>query len=179
MRKTEGNVIIEKAMLPTGFRNFSGKGKQFNAEGNRNFCIFLDDVKAEELKRSGWNVKYLRPREEGDKEQPFLQVSVNYNNKPPKIILISSRGKTLLNEETVLLLDWAEIEYVDIIITPYNWTVGGKSGVRAYLKSMYVTIYEDDLEKKYINVPDSGGPAFIGGCGNCETCDGTCSDCDD
>lgn len=147
MKKITENITIENAVLR--FRNFSGKPDRFNPGGKRTFCVFLDSDISETLLKDGWNVKYLQPRNEGDEPQGYLQVNVSYNNYPPKILLITSNGKTLLNEETVDSLDWAEIENVDLIIRPYNWEVNGKEGVAAYLKSMYVTIVEDKLDKKY------------------------------
>lgn len=146
------NIVIEDAHII--FRNFSGAEGQFNPAGRRNFCVLLSLELADELSRDGWNVKVLAPREEGDDPQPYLQVAVSYDNIPPKIVMITSRSKTLLDGETVGLLDAVDIEHVDLIIRPYNWTLAtGKSGVKAYVKSMYVTVAEDEFEGKYADLP--------------------------
>ena len=66
--------------------------------------------------------------------------------------MITSRGGTPLNEEDVEILDWADISNVDLIVRPYEWAVSGKTGVKAYLKSIFVTINEDELELKYADL---------------------------
>ena len=144
------NIVIENARI--GFRNFSGEEGRFNPKGKRNFCVFLDTELGEKLQDDGWNIKWLEPREEGDEPQAYLQVAVSYEHFPPKIVQITSRGQTILDEDMVGVLDWAEIENVDLIIRPYNWKVNGKSGVKAYLKTMYVTIYEDEFAQKYKDI---------------------------
>ena len=147
------NIVIENARI--GFRNFSGKEGKFNPAGRRNFCVFLDSDLARTLEGDGWNIRWLQPRDDEDEEQAYLQVAVSFDNIPPKMILVSSNGKSQLDEESISILDWAEIENVDLIIRPYNWDVNGKSGVKAYVKSMYVTLVEDEFEHKYMDVPDS------------------------
>ena len=110
------------------------------------------------MEQDGWNVKWLEPRDEDEIDAndpfvgktPWLPVKVAYDRgRPPKIMLVTSRGRTALTEETVEELDWADITNVDLIVSPYNWNVNGKSGVSAYCKSMFVTIEEDELERKY------------------------------
>lgn len=146
------NISIEDAKII--FRNFSGKEDKFNQAGDRNFCVILDKDLAERLVEDGWNVRLLQPREEGDEPIPYLQVKVNYKNIPPKIVLVSSRGKNILDESTVGMVDWAEIENVDLIIKPYNWDINGKKGVKGYVKTMYISILEDEFESKYYDTVD-------------------------
>lgn len=172
----KNNIVIENAEI--GFKNFSGKEGDFNPAGRRNFCIFLEMQVGTDLERDGWNVRWLEPKEEGVDRKPYLQVAVSYANIPPHIVIISHKGKTLLDQESVGILDWAEFTKVDLIIRPYNWkmhegTKAEKSGIKAYVQSMYLTLYEDELASKYYDVPDSATDS-IGGCGNCDTCDGTC-----
>lgn len=144
------NIVIENARI--GFRNFSGEEGKFNPKGRRNFCVFLETELGEILQDDGWNIRWLEPRDEDEERQAYLQVAVSYENIPPKIVQITSRGQTVLQEDMVSVLDWAEIENVDIIIRPYNWEVNGKKGVKAYVKSMYVTILEDEFAHKYNDI---------------------------
>lgn len=139
------------------FRNFAGKEGRYNKAGDRNFCLLLNPEDADEMLKDGWNVRFLDPRDEGDEPTPYIQIKVGFGGKgrPPKIVLVTKRGKTQVDEDTVNTLDWAEIEKADISINPYHYEVNGKSGVKAYLKTMYVTIAEDDFEERYYDVPDS------------------------
>lgn len=155
----KNNIDIENARI--GFRNFSGKEGKFNAKGNKNFCVFLNDDIALTLEREGWNVRWLTPKDDYDAKQAYLSVSVGFGNMPPKIFLVTSKGKTLLDEDSVMVLDWAEIVTVDLTIRPYNWEVSGKTGVKAYIKSMYIIIAEDTFESKYRDVPDSAVSSII------------------
>lgn len=152
------NIVLENARI--GFRNFSGEAGKFNPAGRRNFCVFLQEDLGKVLEADGWNVRWLKPKDEDEEPAPYLQVAVSYDNIPPKIVLVTKRGKTTLDEKNVNILDWAEIDNVDIVIRPYNWNVSGKGGVKAYVKNMYVTLVEDEFESKYYDVPDSAANAM-------------------
>ena len=145
--KKTNNIMIEDARLI--FKNFSGEESKFNRAGNKNFCVVLDHDMAEDLAAEGWNIKYLRPREDGEEPTPYLQVTVAYGNIPPKVIMIAGRNKTPLDSVSIGTLDYAEIANVDLIIRPYHWEVNGKEGIKAYLKTMYIEIEQDAFASKY------------------------------
>lgn len=147
-----GNIAIENAHIM--FRNFRGEASKFNAAGKRNFCVRLDQDMADRMIDEGWNIKFLRPREEGDEPTPYIQVAVSFDNIEPNIFTITGRHKNRLNSDTIDILDYAEIENVDLIIRPYNWEVNGKVGVKAYVKNMYVTLVEDEFADKYADISD-------------------------
>ncbi len=147
----ENNTVLMEGVRLV-FRNFEGKEGQYNKAGDRNFGVILPPDIAQAMLADGWNIKYLKPREEDEDETetPWLSVAVNFDKgRPPKIVMVTSRGRTMLDERTVEMLDWADITNVDLIVRPYAWEVSGNRGIKAYLQSMYVTIEEDELDKKY------------------------------
>lgn len=152
-KKALAPITFEDAKIV--FRNFSGKEGRFNRAGDRNFALLLEAADAEAMLADGWNVKYLKPREEGDDPRPYIQVTIGFKGRPPRIVMITSRGQTNLDEESVDILDWANIAKTDLIIRPYEWEVNGNTGVKAYLKSIFLTIDEDELEAKYGAAVDS------------------------
>lgn len=152
----DNTVLMEGVQII--FRNFTGKEGPYNAAGERNFGVLIDDETANAMTEDGWNIKWLKPREDAEEDetaQAWLPVSLKYRDRtgkptrPPRVVLVTSRGRSNLDEEAVEMLDWADITNVDLIVRPSRWDVNGKTGVKAYLQSIYVTIEEDALERKY------------------------------
>lgn len=151
-----------------GYRNFAGIEGQYNKAGDRNFAVFMDIEQAEELAQDGWNIKKLDeakaelddPENEYPK-RPYLPVSVALDGMYPSQIYILRHDpeSELANEEGYVatevtsesadILDSALIKNADVVIRPYNWSVNGNSGVKAYLRRLYVTLDEDEFASKY------------------------------
>ena len=103
----------------------------------------------------GFNVKVRDPKEEGDEPLYFLKIFLNFKYKDaPRVYLVSSRGKRELDENSVQIVDYAEMYKVDLTFREYNWEVNGNTGIKAMLKNMYVHIVEDELDMQYADTPD-------------------------
>lgn len=146
-------VTIEGATLR--YKNFTGAAKKYNAKGLRNFHVVLNTELAKILEKDGWNVRWHDPKEDGDEAWASIKVAVRFDNYPPRIVMITGKNRTVLDEDTVEILDWAEIKNVDVMLSPSSWEVNGKKGIKAYLKKLFVTLSEEDLEAKYSSVSSS------------------------
>lgn len=151
MSNVKREVGFENARI--GFRNFEGREGPYNRKGDRSFAIFLEYDVADKMYNDGWNVKYPKQRDDIDPEEdtrlPHIEVAVSFGNYPPNIYIISNGTPTRLNEDEIDMLDWAELETVDIVISPYHWEVNGSKGIKAYLKAGYFTIITDEFANKY------------------------------
>lgn len=147
-------VIMEGVRLI--YRNFAGREGMYNDEGDRNFAVLLDDDVAEKLARDGWHIKYIKPATEYDEPQPYIQVALKFGKRPPLIVLITMiKGewrKTVLSEDDILVLDWVDVQNADLIIRPFEWVFGGRTGVKAYLNELYITVRQNRLVEKYSEV---------------------------
>lgn len=145
--KQPKTFMVEDARLV--FLNFAGKEGKYNREGDRSFSVLLPQDVAETMIADGWNVRFLEAREEGDDPTPYIQVAVSFKNRPPRVVMITSNARTHLGADNVEVLDYADIKVVDMIARGYEWEVNDKVGIKAYLQTLFVTIEEDELERKY------------------------------
>lgn len=143
------------------FKNFTGKDDKFGREGDRSFSIVIeDDALAEQLANDGWNVKPLTPRDPDEKVNHFIKVKISFKVRPPKIWLLTNHKRTLLDEDTIATLQYARIENADVVVSPWRWEVNGKTGIAAYLETLYVKIEDDPFADKYADYESSDEVPF-------------------
>lgn len=143
------------------FKNFTGKDDKFGREGDRSFSIVIeDDALAEQLANDGWNVKPLTPRDPDEKVNHFIKVKISFKVRPPKIWLLTNHKRTLLDEDTIATLQYARIENADVVVSPWRWEVNGKTGIAAYLETLYVKIEDDPFADKYSDYESSDEVPF-------------------
>ena len=145
------NINIEGATII--WKNFSGERDRFNP-GKRGFSVVIDDaVMADELRQEGWNIKERNLQEGADPSEQEWTLPVKLNmNRYTQVWLIVGNHKTLLDENTVAQLDVVDFVNCDISIRPYEWEMGGRTGITAYVDSMYVTIRENKFAEKYADL---------------------------
>lgn len=143
------------------FKNFTGKDDKFGREGDRSFSIVIeDDALAEQLANDGWNVKPLTPRDPDEKVNHFIKVKISFKVRPPKIWLLTNHKRTLLDEDTIATLQYARIENADVVVSPWRWEVNGKTGIAAYIETLYVKIEDDPFADKYADYESSDEVPF-------------------
>ena len=149
------NLEIENAKL--FYRNFAGRGSDYNDEGQRNFCVVIDDPEqAQQMAQDGWNVKISKHTDPDEKPTYYIPVAVDFRNTdrfPVKVYLYTRRSRKLLDESEVGQLDSAEFSNVDLLIKPSRWEKrdrnGVNRGIKAYLKEMHATLEESRFAEKY------------------------------
>ena len=116
-------------------RNFAGRAEDYNREGNRYFTVRIDNPElANSLLADGWKLREGKLRNEDDEPRWYMDVKVAFNEYyPTKICVYAGKTRRELNEDTVATL-----------VRPRYWEVNGKSGYKAYLKVLHVTIEEED-----------------------------------
>lgn len=152
-----GRIIIEDAEII--FPNFSGRPSKYNKEGDRNFCVVIDnpDV-AQQLADEGWNVRIRRPHNEDDEPSHYIPVAISFRSfpsiPPADVYLISGGNKTHLTEDTISVLDGTEAIHIDLTIRPRYFTDDktGEERIKAYLHDMYVTVAKNRLAEKYADM---------------------------
>ena len=154
MAERMNKLVIDNARLI--FKNFSGKGDNYNREGDRNFAVIIDDPDAaEDLADAGWNVRPLVSKDPDEEPTHYIKVKVSFKVRAPKVRLLSNHKQVFLNENTISSLDFAKIEECGVVISPYMWEVNGKRGISAYLDSMYAKIEDDPFADKYADYADA------------------------
>ena len=147
-----GRVKYEIRDAKMIWMNFAGKEGQFNPEGRRNFNLVLDEESAKAFEKDGFLVKYHEPRDPDDVGDYTLKVNVNFKGyKPPEIWIKNNHGNAQLNEDSVQILDWANIQELYVVVNPHVY----KDSKTAYLDKLLATIQESEYESKFFDTPDS------------------------
>lgn len=162
MNRKPNNIIVRNAEID--YLNFRGKANTYNAEGNRNFCLVLDDIELiQKMIDDGWNMKPYKPsvnEETGEASKYYTQINVAYGSDfypDPEIIYVSDGGRKqniipedILDGETSP--DNLYFDKIDLVIRireRRDKKTGEFLGRKGYLQQMYAWLYENDLKKEY------------------------------
>lgn len=147
------NIAMNGVNIGRGrFRNFRGEKNDCNTNGDRKFTLLLNENIADRLKERGWNVKMWVPKNDDptrvpEPPVPILDVAVDFSKPdmfPVTIEMKTGDDVVELDEDTVGILDTADILNADIVLRPHYWNMNGRTGIKAYLKKLTVTLEEDE-----------------------------------
>jgi hypothetical protein len=144
-------------ILPGAWRDFSGEGRYGENGKKRTFNIKLPKDVALAMIEDGFNVKELAPLEEGDEVGYRIMVAVSYAIRPPQVWLVAGGQRTLLDEGSINILDYATIDKASIAINPSRWESATGSGIKAYLHKAVIYLVEEELDEDLREIPIAGG----------------------
>lgn len=158
------DLSIRNANIGTGNgRNFAGKkrvvnGQTVNAEGMRNFLLLLDDDElVRNMQEDGWNVKFTKPRDPDDKPVAYISVDASFGKYPPEVYKKTPNGKPVkLEEEDMAGLDDDKFIEAHVVVHPRRYDVQGRTGVKAYLRRLLVTVADDEFSDYFGNTEIGG-----------------------
>ena len=153
---TGNEIVIYDAQIGRGsYRNFEGRSGEYNSQGSRNFVVFLDEEFAREIEAKGAPVVWKPDKYNEGSLRAQMKVHVKYSDRygnpltPPKIILMSKKNRTPLDEEDIKMLDRADISRWDLILTMYKnkGNMGPDNSVS--LDTLYAKLNENELDAMY------------------------------
>lgn len=145
-----------------GDKDFRGQRVANPADAEKpSFRIYLTEEpeRATDLYDKGYNIKGGDPIPDtpGEFYPQYIEVAVSYEPYMPDIYVFDGpedKNPRVFESGAVAgSLDSLRFANVDVEIRPYQWSVGGKQGTKAYLRRLFVTIDKestlDPLTKKY------------------------------
>lgn len=151
------DLEIEGATVKWPFSHFDGREDTFNAEGDHNFTLMLNEELAQKLMADGWSIRTMDGYEEGDPPEYLLKVKISYKFEPPKIFLIKGQRKIRATQRDLADIRRDTCENLDVIITPSRWVHGQNSGITAYAKELYATVRQSRFSERYQDFEEIGG----------------------
>lgn len=148
------NLVIVEGTKFIYETNFSGDPKRdrFGNDQRKANLVIPDIEQARRLIDEGYNVKLTKPREgeeEGFVPRYYVCIKINYDSPwPPKVYLVTEEGNaTLMDGESVSVIDDMWVESVNVVLNPYE----GPNGKSLYVKSMEVfqKVDDDPISAKY------------------------------
>lgn len=164
-------LILEGCQIMTNrgrgqFRNFAANATNFAPAGMRRFfnIVIPNAEEAERLMADEWPVNSWTPNpteEEPNPETSYrMEVQIKYRDRmgnlfedkrKPRVVMRCNGVQTLLDEETIGMLDGSDIIDADLELSQRHWENSrGETGVTAYLHTGYFNIELDDpFAEKY------------------------------
>lgn len=137
------SVTIEGAEII--YHRWAGTVNEWNKEGKKSVSIYIPDELLDVMIRDGWHINYTDPNDEGETPRAFINCKINFSQRPPRVIMVTKEKMIPLTDKSIGMLDDAEIINLDVTLIGNPW----ERGISCYLQKAYVTIQEDELDKKY------------------------------